>query len=143
MYGDRFQCVQGNLEGFFACNFEPYFKRCGHPFLTALVGRFGPSALAGFGIGTRIEYVVLPIMFAFGTAATTLVGTNIGAGNYRRAEIMGWHAAACASLFCGLVGVVLALSTRLWVPIFTSDPIASSVTTSYIQIVGPAFLCMR
>ena len=47
-------------------------------FLTALVGRFGPSALAGFGIGTRIEYVVLPIMFAFGTAATTLVGTNIG-----------------------------------------------------------------
>ena len=52
---------------------------------------------------------------------------------------MGWHAAACASLFCGLVGVVLALSTRLWVPIFTSDPIASSVTTSYIQIVGPAF----
>ena len=108
-------------------------------FLTALVGRFGPSALAGFGIGTRIEYVVLPIMFAFGTAATTLVGTNIGAGNHRRAEIMGWHAAACASLFCGLVGVVLALSTRLWVPVFTSDPIASSVTTSYIQIVGPAF----
>jgi putative MATE family efflux protein len=108
-------------------------------FLTALVGRFGPSALAGFGIGTRIEYVVLPIMFAFGTAATTLVGTNIGAGNHRRAEMMGWYAAACASLFCGLIGIVLALSARLWVPIFTSDPIASNVTTSYIQIVGPAF----
>ncbi len=108
-------------------------------FLTALVGRFGASALAGFGIGTRIEYVVLPIMFAFGTAATTLVGTSIGAGNYRRAELMGWNAAACASLFCGVIGVFLALSTKLWVPIFTSDPIAASVTTRYVQIVGPAF----
>ena len=108
-------------------------------FLTALVGRFGASALAGFGIGTRIEYVVLPIMFAFGTAATTLVGTNIGAGNYRRAETMGWNAALCASLVCGVIGVVLALSTNLWVPLFTSDLIAASVTISYIQIVGPAF----
>ena len=108
-------------------------------FLTALVGRFGASALAGFGIGTRIEYVVLPIMFAFGTAATTLVGTSIGAGNYRRAELMGWNAAACASLFCGVIGVFLALSTKLWVPIFTSDLIAASVTTRYVQIVGPAF----
>ena len=49
-------------------------------------------------------------------------------------------ACSCMRFFSGgLVGVVLALSTRLWVPIFTSDPIASSVTTSYIQIVGPAF----
>jgi Na+-driven multidrug efflux pump len=107
--------------------------------LTALVGRFGASALAGFGIGTRIEFVVLPIMFAFGTAATTLVGTNIGAGNQKRAELIGLQAAACAAIFCGTVGSVLAISAKFWVPFFSADPLAIKVTTNYIQIVGPAF----
>ena len=55
-------------------------------------------------------------------------------------EIMGWR--SCMRFFLRFAGVALALSTRLWVPIFTSDPIASSVTTSYILIVSPAFLCM-
>ena len=57
--------------------------------LTALVGQFGTQALAGYGIGTRIEFVMLPVIFAFGTALTTIVGTNIGAGNYERAELAG------------------------------------------------------
>ena len=57
--------------------------------LTALVGQFGTQALAGYGIGTRIEFVMLPVIFAFGTALTTIVGTNIGAGNYDRAELAG------------------------------------------------------
>ena len=47
------------------------------------------AALAGYGIGTRIEFVMLPVIFAFGTALTTIVGTNIGAGNYDRAELAG------------------------------------------------------
>lgn len=107
--------------------------------LTALVGRFGASALAGYGIGTRIEFVVLPIMFAFGTAATTLVGTNIGAGQQKRAELIGWQAAASAAVFCGAIGSVLAIFPKFWVPFFSADPMAIKVTTNYIQIVGPAF----
>lgn len=108
-------------------------------FLTALVGRFGASALAGYGIGTRIEFVVLPIMFAFGTAATTMVGTNIGAGKHKRAELIGWQAAASAAVFCGTIGTVLAIFPKFWVPFFSADPVAIKVTTNYIQIVGPAF----
>ena len=38
MHGDRCQCVQGNFEGFSASNFEPNFKRCGHPLSDSLSG---------------------------------------------------------------------------------------------------------
>lgn len=107
--------------------------------LTALVGRFGPSALAGYGIGTRIEFVVLPVMFAFGTAATTLVGTNIGAGQQQRAEHIAWYAVGCAAFFCGVIGTALAIFPELWVPFFSQDPVAIQTTTKYIQIVGPAY----
>ena len=67
--------------------------------LTALVGQFGTQALAGYGIGTRIEFVMLPVIFAFGTALTTIVGTNIGAGNYDRAELAGRYGMTSAALY--------------------------------------------
>ncbi len=107
--------------------------------LTALVGSFGPQALAGYGIGTRIEFIILPIIFAFGTALTTIVGTNIGAGNYARAERAGWYGVACSATLCGTVGTLLALFPHSWIPIFTDDPIAFDTAKSYIRIVGPAY----
>ena len=107
--------------------------------LTALVGSFGPQALAGYGIGTRIEFVMLPVIFAFGTALTTIVGTNIGAGNYQRAETAGWYGVACAALICGSVGSLLALFPNAWIPIFTDDAGAYATALNYIRIVGPAY----
>ena len=100
--------------------------------LTALVGQFGTQALAGYGIGTRIEFVMLPVIFAFGTALTTIVGTNIGAGNYDRAELAGRYGMTSAALICGTVGGFLALFPNLWIPIFTDDAGTFEVARSYI-----------
>ena len=107
--------------------------------LTALVGQFGSHALAGYGIGTRIEFVMLPVIFAFGTALTTIVGTNIGAGNYERAELAGRYGMTSAALICGTVGGFLALFPNLWIPIFTDDSGTFEVARTYIRIVGPAY----
>jgi putative MATE family efflux protein len=107
--------------------------------LTALVGQFGTQALAGYGIGTRIEFVMLPVIFAFGTALTTIVGTNIGAGNYDRAELAGRYGMTSAALICGTTGGFLALFPNLWIPIFTDDAGTFEVARTYIRIVGPAY----
>ncbi|CAI8186154.1 MAG: putative FMN/FAD exporter YeeO [Alphaproteobacteria bacterium] len=107
--------------------------------LTALVGQFGTQALAGYGIGTRIEFVMLPVIFAFGTALTTIVGTNVGAGNYDRAELAGRYGMTSAALICGTVGGLLALFPNLWIPIFTDDAGTFEVARNYIRIVGPAY----
>ena len=107
--------------------------------LTAIVGSFGPQALAGYGIGTRIEYIMLPVVFAFGTALTTIVGTNIGAGNIARAEQAAWYGVACTALLCGTVGCLLALFPTAWIPLFTDDAVAFATAKGYIQIMGPAY----
>ena len=54
--------------------------------LTAIVGGFGESALAGYGIGSRIEFLMIPLIFGLGAAMTSLVGMSIGAGDQARAE---------------------------------------------------------
>ena len=107
--------------------------------LTAIVGRFGESALAGYGIGSRIEFLVIPLAFGFGAAMTAMVGTNVGAGKIERAEKIGWIGSSFAAAICGFVGITLALTPSLWIPAFTSDPETFESAKLYIQVVGPCF----
>src|SRR5215468_10191275 len=58
--------------------------------LTGLVGGFGTVALAGYGIGARLEYLQIPLVFGLGSALVTMVGTNIGAGQRARARRVAW-----------------------------------------------------
>jgi putative MATE family efflux protein len=107
--------------------------------LTCLVAPFGTLATAGYGIGSRLETMQLPITFGFGTALVTMVGTNVGAGNRARAERIAWIGAgmtACLSAACGLFG---ALAPHFWIGIFSTEPEVVDVGTRYLHIVGPAF----
>ena len=57
---------------------------------TGVVGAFGPAAIAGYGVGTRLEYLLVPLAFGFGGPLVALVGTNIGAGHRERALRAAW-----------------------------------------------------
>ena len=53
---------------------------------TALVATAaGPEAVAGYGTGARLEYLLIPLVFGLGAPLVALVGTNIGAGQRERA----------------------------------------------------------
>ena len=104
--------------------------------LTGLIGQFGTSALAGYGIGSRVEFLMIPLVFGIGTALTTMVGANIGAKNIERAEKMGFMGGFFAGSLSGIIGLILALTPELWINLFTTDEATFLVTKQYIQIVG-------
>lgn len=108
--------------------------------INGLVSGFGVAALAGYGIVARIEFLVVPLAFAFGTAMTSLVGINIGAGNINRAEHIGWIGALCAGAMTGFAGLVLAIFPGAWIGLFTDDPAAWKAGELYLRIVGPMFV---
>jgi putative MATE family efflux protein len=108
--------------------------------LTGLIGQFGTTAIAGYGIGSRVEFLLIPIVFSIGTAMTTMVGTNIGANNVTRAEQIGMVGAASSGFLSGLIGLILALTPDFWISFFTSDQEVLSVTKLYIQILGVCYL---
>jgi len=64
---------------------------------TGLVGRFGPAAIAGYGTGSRVEYLLIPLVFGLGGPLVAMVGTNIGAGQRDRAVRAAWIGAALAA----------------------------------------------
>jgi len=108
--------------------------------LTGLVGTFGTEALAGYGIGSRVEFLMIPLIFGIGTAMTSIVGANIGAKNIIRAETVGIYGGTSAGVVSIFIGLILALFPDAWIQFFTDDVKAFEVTKLYIQIVGPFYI---
>ena len=104
--------------------------------LTALVARFGPEALAGYGIGVRFEFLLIPIAFSVGVACVPMVGTAIGAGDVARARRIAWTAGGLAAAALGLLGVLMVLLPGLWVDMFTDDTAVAGVGYTYLRIAG-------
>ena len=94
--------------------------------LTSLVGPFGTFALAGYGIGARLEYLQIPLVFGFGSALVTMVGTNIGAGRQARARRVAWVGAGLAAAVTGSIGLLGPVS-------HTSGSDSSAHTLTYSQ----------
>src|SRR5262245_8686656 len=106
---------------------------------TKILAGFGTTVLAGYGMGSRLEFLLIPIAFAFGTASIPMVGMAMGAGLVTRARRVTWIAAAAAFLVVGLVGLIVALEPELWVSLFTNDPAVTAAAKSYFHWAGPGF----
>jgi Na+-driven multidrug efflux pump len=107
--------------------------------LTALVGPFGAAALAGYGMGARLEYLQIPIVFGLGSGLITMVGTSVGAGDHARAARVAWVGAGMAAGITGAIGVLAALFPQAWLGLFTTDPAVLAAGTHYLTIVGPFY----
>lgn len=107
--------------------------------ITAAAGTFGVATIAGYGIASRLEMLLVPVMFGFGTAAIAVVGTCIGAGEVARAR----RAALVNALFVGglleVLGLGVAFLPGMWMSHFTSDPDVLTVGGHYLRLMGPAF----
>lgn len=57
---------------------------------TGIVGVAGPAAVAGYGTGARLEYLLVPVVFGLGAPLAAMVGTAIGAGDLSRARRVAW-----------------------------------------------------
>src|SRR5438552_2985783 len=106
---------------------------------TKILAGFGAATLAGYGIGSRLEFLLVPISFAFGVASVPMVGMAMGAGLVTRARKVAWIAGAAAGLTVGLIGLIVAIKPSLWVSLFTSDPGVIAAAYSSFAWAGPAF----
>ncbi|WP_428488323.1 MATE family efflux transporter [Rhodopila sp.] len=106
---------------------------------TGMVGAFGPAALAGFGTGSRLEYLMVPIAFGVGGPLVAIVGTNIGAGQGPRALHAAWIGGAIGFALTEAVGIAAAVFPRAWLSLFDSDPAMIQTGSQYLRIVGPCY----
>lgn len=84
----------------------------------------------GYAIGARLEYIMIPIAFGFGTALVALIGTNWGARQFERGRRIAWIGGATVAAACGVLGLLFALRPEMWMGLFTNDEAVARVGRS-------------
>ncbi len=107
--------------------------------VTGFVGTFGSAALAGYGVGVRLELMQVPLVFAIAQALVVMVGTHIGAGQAARAKRIAWAGTAIATGISLAIGLFVAIYPAAWVQIFSDDPAVLETGSLYLRMVAPFY----
>jgi putative MATE family efflux protein len=110
--------------------------------VTGAVGLFGTTALAAYGIASRLDYVLIPILFGLCTATLTMVGINFGAGEFMRARKIAWISAFVGVALTAVIGLTVAVYPPLWLKLFSHDAEVLREGTIYLRIVAPAYAAL-
>jgi MATE family, multidrug efflux pump len=107
--------------------------------ITLYVSHAGVSALAGYGAGARLEFILVPLCYGIGGPAGIMIGTNIGAGQTARALRTAWTTVLLAWCIAEAVGVAFAIWPGAWMRAFSTDPAVIATGVAYLRTVGPFF----
>jgi putative MATE family efflux protein len=102
-------------------------------FIIRIIALFGDAAVAGYSIGIRI--IIFTILPAWGmaSAASTLVGQNLGAGFPDRAEKSVWRSAFFCMIFLTTISAIFIFSAPWLIPLFTQED----------EVIQHGILCLR
>ena len=106
---------------------------------TSLAGSFGAAAIAGYGTASRLEYLLVPLVFGLGGPLVAMVGTSIGAGKRERALRTAWIGAAIAVVLTEAIGLAAAAFPMAWLSLFDSNPDMLDAGARYLRVVGPFY----
>jgi len=111
----------------------------GAAMVTAMIARFGPDAVAGFGVASRIESMMLVMYYALSAIIGPFVGQNFSAGKEERILRALW----ICTVFCigsGLVIAGLLASMSGWLPgLFSDSESVRQVTSMFLWIVPVSY----
>lgn len=102
--------------------------------MTAIVAGYGETAVAAFGVGSRLESIACMVILALSSTLPPFVSQNLGAGRIERIEeacrlamrfVLGWQL---------LVYVVMAVSASGIAWVFTRDQDVARIIHLYIWI---------
>jgi putative MATE family efflux protein len=107
--------------------------------LTAVVTRLGDAHLAAYGLGTRMDFLLMSFGYGFGAAVLTLVGLAAGAGRVDRMRAFVTRASAITVVVLAVPGLLLCWRPALWLGLFTDDAGIHAVGAEYFRVIGPSY----
>ena len=107
--------------------------------VTRLVAIYGATAVAGFGVGSRIQMFSMSIMISLGAVLTPFVGQNWGAkriGRIKEAILFSYKA---SSVWGGFLFFLFQIAAAFIARLFNTNPEIVHTTTIYLKIVSFSF----
>ncbi len=102
---------------------------------TRIVSAYGPTAVAAFGVGTRVEAFALIVVMALAAVLAPFVGQNWGAGKGSRVSTGIGFTKRISLAWGAIVFVILSLLARPLASVFNDNVSVVETATSYLRIV--------
>ncbi len=102
--------------------------------MTAMIAGYGAEAVAGFGVGARIETLCLLVIFALSATLPMFIGQNLGAGKGERAYQALFGCLKFGIVFQVAVYVLLLILSPYIAPAFSDDARVMQVINTFIYI---------
>jgi putative MATE family efflux protein len=111
----------------------------GNGFITRVVASYGAAAVAGYGVGVRVEFFSLAALNALSSVVGPFIGQNLGAGRFQRVEA-GFATSGRFSLYVGggLFLIYLILAGKI-ATLFNPDTQVVATASLYLRIVSFAY----
>ena len=103
--------------------------------LTALVAHFGTDAVAGFGVGMRIEGLSLIIIYALSSTLPMFIGQNLGANKLDRVYQASQIAFRFTVLFQVAIYLGLLMLANTIASLFSSEQSVQNIIVLFIWII--------
>jgi len=103
--------------------------------IMSIVVVYGTYALAAYGVGLRINMIVMMPGFGLGAATATLVGQNLGAQKPQRAEKSAWIALIYYEAIMIVIGTLFYLFAPKIISAFNTNPEVIREGASFLRIV--------
>jgi putative MATE family efflux protein len=103
--------------------------------ITSFVAEFGPAAVAGFGVASRVESLVMIVIFAVSSSVTPFVGQNYGAGRFDRVRRMTWLSGNFCIVYAVAAAVVLWPTGVALASLFSDAADVIDTAAAYLSIV--------
>lgn len=107
--------------------------------MTAIVATYGETAVAAFGVGSRLESIACLVILALSSTLPPFVSQNLGAGRIDRIEeacrtslrfVLGWQL---------LIYALMALGAGLIAAVFTRDDTVAGIIRLYLWLMPLAY----
>ncbi|MGF7057810.1 MATE family efflux transporter [Brassicibacter mesophilus] len=106
--------------------------------LNMFIISFGKSTMAAFGIGNRINSLILMPAMGIGSALSTIVGQNLGAENIERAKKAVKTSVGLTTIFLVAGGILIFSTSSNIISLFNPDPEVFSQGTHYLRLISAA-----
>jgi len=111
-----------------------FLMSIGTMIITYFVSDYGYKAVASFGIGYRVEQIILLPMLGLNTAVATIVANNYGAKNFDRIEEVIKKALRYGYIMSAIGVVLIAIFGKYMILVFDNDTEVLNMTYSYIVV---------
>lgn len=121
-------CIFGSLQSI--------FRNVSGVVVMRIVAVYGTATVAAYGIGMRLQFMVMMPGFGIANAVATLVGQNLGAGKPEQAEKTAKIATAWGMLIMVLGGVGYIVLAEPLIRIFNASPDVLEQGILYLRVSG-------